>query len=73
VLLSLSSFVAILLTLSRSYRDSEMVVWFSSGLPLTAWIRPVLVFALPLVATITVLSCFFPRGPCRRAPSSVAN
>ena len=58
VLLSLSSFVAILLTLSRSYRDSEMVVWFSSGLPLTAWIRPVLGFALPLVATITVLSLF---------------
>jgi hypothetical protein len=28
--------------LSRSYRDSEMVVWFSAGLSLTAWIRPVL-------------------------------
>ena len=59
VLLSLSSFIAILLTLSRSYRDSEMVVWFSSGLPLTAWIRPVLVFALPLVATIAALAFFF--------------
>ncbi len=58
VLLSLSSFVAILLTLSRSYRDSEMVVWFSSGLPLTAWIRPVLVFVMPLVLTISVLSLF---------------
>ena len=58
ILLSLSSFVAILLTLSRSYRDSEMVVWFSSGLPLTAWIRPVLVFAMPLVLTITALSLF---------------
>ena len=31
-LLSLASFIAILLSLSRSYRDSEMVVWFSSGL-----------------------------------------
>ncbi|MBL8408432.1 MAG: LPS export ABC transporter permease LptF [Candidatus Accumulibacter sp.] len=58
VLLSLSSFVAILLTLSRSYRDSEMVVWFSAGLPLTAWIRPVLVFVMPLVLTISVLSLF---------------
>lgn len=57
-LLSLSMFVAILLTLSRCYRDSEMVVWFSSGLPLTAWIRPVLAFAIPLVATIAVLSFF---------------
>ena len=57
-LLSLSLFVAILLTLSRSYSDSEMVVWFSSGLSLTAWIRPVLTFALPLVLTIAVLSLF---------------
>ena len=57
-LLSLSAFVAILLTLSRSYRDSEMVVWFSSGLSLTAWIRPVLSFALPLVAMVAVLSFF---------------
>jgi lipopolysaccharide export system permease protein len=57
-LLSLSLFVAILLTLSRSYRDSEMVVWFSAGLPLTAWIRPVLIFAMPLVVTIAVLSWF---------------
>lgn len=55
-LLSLTLFVAVLLSLSRSYRDSEMVVWFSSGLPLTAWIRPVLVFAAPLVLAISVLT-----------------
>jgi len=57
-LLSLAAFIAILLTMSRSYRDSEMVVWFSSGLSLTAWIRPVLVFTLPLVFAIAVLSLF---------------
>lgn len=57
-LLSLSVFIAILLTLSRSYRDSEMVVWFSSGLSLAAWIRPVLTFTLPLVFAITGLSLF---------------
>lgn len=57
-LLSLSLFVAILLSLSRSYRDSEMVVWFSSGLSLTAWMRPVLTFAWPLVATVAALSIF---------------
>lgn len=56
VLLSLTLFVSILLSLSRAYRDSEMVVWFSSGLPLTAWIRPVLKFALPLVLAIGALS-----------------
>ena len=58
VLLSLTLFVAILMTLSRMYRDSEMVVWLSSGQPLTAWIRPVLVFALPIVLAIAVLSGF---------------
>jgi lipopolysaccharide export system permease protein len=57
-LLSLSSFIAILLALSRSYRDSEMVVWFSCGVPLTAWVRPVLSFALPLVLAIAALSFF---------------
>ncbi|MBL8487539.1 MAG: LPS export ABC transporter permease LptF [Rhodocyclaceae bacterium] len=56
IVLSLSLFMAVLLTLSRAYRDSEMVVWFSSGLPLTAWIRPVMRFALPLVTGIAVLS-----------------
>ena len=35
VLLSLTLFIAVLMTLSRSYRDSEMVVWFSSGVGLT--------------------------------------
>ena len=57
-LLSLSSFVAILLTLSRCYRDSEMVVWFASGVSLGAWIRPVLVFMFPLVIAIGGLALF---------------
>lgn len=47
--LTLTLFIAILVSLSRSYRDSEMVVWFASGVPLTAWIAPVLLFALPIV------------------------
>ena len=52
VVLTLTLFMAILMSLSRSYRDSEMVVWFASGVPLTAWIRPVLWFALPVVVVI---------------------
>jgi lipopolysaccharide export system permease protein len=56
VLLSLTVFIAVLMTLSRSYRDSEMVVWFSSGVGLTRWIRPVLGFALPVVLVIALLS-----------------
>lgn len=58
VVLALSVFIAILLSITRSYRDSEMVVWFSAGLPLTAWLRPVLQFALPIVALVAALSLF---------------
>ncbi|MDD2720371.1 MAG: LPS export ABC transporter permease LptF [Gallionella sp.] len=56
VLLSMSLFMSILLTLSRCYRDSEMVVWFSSGVGLTRWMRPVMSYALPVVLLIAVLS-----------------
>ena len=57
-LLSISAFIAILLSLSRSYRDSEMVVWFASGISLGAWVRPVLVFMAPLIIVIGALSLF---------------
>lgn len=56
LLLSLSLFITIIMVLSRAYRESEMVVWFSAGLGLTAWIRPVLTFALPVVLAIAVLN-----------------
>ncbi|HYD33787.1 MAG TPA: LPS export ABC transporter permease LptF [Methylophilaceae bacterium] len=58
MLLSLTLFLAVLLTLSRWHRDSEMVVWFSSGMSITNWIRPVMMFALPVIATIALLSLF---------------
>ncbi|HLP98732.1 MAG TPA: LPS export ABC transporter permease LptF [Sideroxyarcus sp.] len=56
VLLSISLFLSVLLTLTRSYRDSEMVVWFSSGIGLTRWMRPVLWYAIPTVVVIALLS-----------------
>lgn len=56
VLLSLTLFISVLMTLTRSYRDAEMVVWFCSGISLTGWIRPVLSFATPIVILIALLS-----------------
>ncbi len=56
VLLSLTLFISVLLTLTRSYQDSEMTVWFVSGVSLTRWIRPVLAFSMPFVAIIAILS-----------------
>jgi len=58
ILLSLTLFITVLLALNRSWRDSEMVIWFNSGLSLAAWIRPVLIFAAPLVLVIAALSFF---------------
>src|SRR5919202_6425172 len=58
VLLSLTMFISVLLTLTRGWRDSEMVIWFSAGQPLTAWLKPVMLFALPQIAVIAALSLF---------------
>ena len=58
VVISLTLFIAVLLTLSRCYRDSEMVVWFANGKSLVDFIRPVMLFALPLVLTVGGLSLF---------------
>jgi lipopolysaccharide export system permease protein len=47
-ILILTSFISVLMAVTRSYRDSEMVVWFASGQSLVRWIYPVLTFGLPL-------------------------
>lgn len=56
VLLSIALFAGVLLSLSRAWRDSEMIIWFNSGLSLLEWIRPVLSFALPITLVILLLT-----------------
>jgi len=58
MILSLTLFLAVLMTLSRWYRDSEMVIWFSSGISITGWIRPILTFVAPVILFIAALSLF---------------
>ena len=58
VLLSLTMFISVLLTLTRSWRDSEMVIWFGAGLSLASWLKPVLLFAAPQIAVIAATSLF---------------
>lgn len=58
VLLSATLYLAVLLAMTRAYRDSEMVVWQSSGLGLLSWARPVMLFALPIVLSVGVLSLY---------------
>jgi lipopolysaccharide export system permease protein len=56
VILILTSFISVLLVVTRSYQDSEMVVWFSAGMSLTRWIRPILTFGWPLIVLTALLS-----------------
>lgn len=56
VIMAVSLFIAVLTTVSRSYRESEMVVWFASGLSLADWLRPVLRCAIPVAVLIALLT-----------------
>ena len=58
VLLTVSLFVAVLIVLVRWYKDSEMIVWFASGLSVSNLIGPILRFALPLIFIIALLALF---------------
>lgn len=54
-MLCLSIFVAIVGTLGRMYRESEMTVWFASGVSLSRFIGPVLSVAVPVFIGVAVL------------------
>lgn len=55
-LLTMSLFIAIIATLMRMYRESEMVIWFCSGKGLIALLAPLLRFAWPIFAVIAILA-----------------
>jgi lipopolysaccharide export system permease protein len=55
ILLAVTLFVSVLAGLSRSHRFSEMVIWSGAGLSPLAWVRPVLMFSLPLIFVIALL------------------
>jgi lipopolysaccharide export system permease protein len=57
-MLALSLFIAIVLTLGRMYRDSEMAIWFASGLGLGAFVRPVLRMSWPVLLVVALLLLF---------------
>ena len=58
ILFSLSIILSVTLSLSRWYRDSEMVIWFSSGKSISSWVLPTLVFAIPIAILIAALSLY---------------
>ena len=56
VVVTLAVFLSVLMVLSRAWRDSEMVVWASAGVPLSAFVWPLLRFALPFVVLCAAAS-----------------
>ncbi len=57
-ILTLALFIAIVFTLSRMYRDSEMIIWFASGRSLGGFLGPVMRFAWPILVIISLAVLF---------------
>jgi lipopolysaccharide export system permease protein len=57
-ILSLSLFIAVVASLTRMYRDSEMTIWFASGIGLSRFVRPVLRTSWPVLLVVLLLALF---------------
>jgi lipopolysaccharide export system permease protein len=57
-MLALSLFIAVVASIGRMYRDSEMVIWFASGMPITRFVRPVLRMGWPVLLVVALLCLF---------------
>jgi lipopolysaccharide export system permease protein len=57
-MLTLSLFVSVVVCLGRMYRDSEMAIWFASGVPLARFVRPVLRAGWPVLLVVALLTLF---------------
>jgi len=57
-MLSLSLFISVVATLGRMYRDSEMAIWFASGVGLSRFVRPVLRVSWPVLLVVALLALF---------------
>ena len=58
ILLSVALFVAIVVCFGRMYRDSEMAIWFASGMDLSRFVRPVLQTFWPVLLVVCLLQAF---------------
>lgn len=57
-ILTLSLCIAAVATLTRMYRDSEMTIWFASGIPLSRFVRPVLRMSWPVLLVVLLMALF---------------
>ena len=57
-MLALSLFIAVVTSLGRMYRDSEMAIWFASGVSLRRFVPPVLRMGWPVLLVVALLVLF---------------
>ena len=57
-MLALSLFIAVVVSLGRMYRESEMAIWFASGVGITRFVRPVLRTCWPVLLVVLLLVLF---------------
>jgi lipopolysaccharide export system permease protein len=55
-ILTMSLFIAVVSTLMRLYKDSEMIIWLTGGCRLIDFIKPLMNFAWPILLLIFVLA-----------------
>ena len=56
--MTMALYIATVSTLTRLYRDSEMVIWFGSGRGLFGLVAPIYRFAWPVVLAVSGLALF---------------
>lgn len=67
ILLPLAALLGVLLAYGRLWRDSEMAVLQSSGLKLAGQVRPLLLFALPMMLLLGTISFWLAPAADRQA------
>ncbi len=55
-LLTMSLFMAMVWTFSRMFRDSEMIIWLTSGRSLLSFLRPLLQFVWPILILVMCMT-----------------
>ena len=67
LLVPLSAFLGVQIAYGRLYRESEMAVFAASGLPLSGLLRPLALFAFPVMILTALISFWFAPAADRQA------
>jgi|GEM_PF-49760 len=67
VLAPLAVFIGVQLAYGRLYRESEMAVFQASGLAVTGLLRPLMLFAIPLMVAIAAISFWLAPAAVRKS------